>query len=83
MKMKKCRGCNKGRILGGGMIETDHDECKGTGEVPDYSESIEKVRALDPTMTTEQAEKIFMDEMINVEKEAKHGKKRKRKENIN
>jgi hypothetical protein len=77
MSMRKCPGCNRGRIMGGGFIETDHDECQGTGEIPDYTESIEKVRALDPSMTKEQAERIFMDEMTNVIKEEKNGKKRK------
>lgn len=59
----KCAGC--GTLMGGGMIYYDCPNCNGKGniELSHYDEAIHKIKALDASLSDDEAKKIFDDEM--------------------
>jgi hypothetical protein len=90
MAKKRCIPCGgSGKVMGGGMMLTDCDECEGYGKIvikeePDYlskdTESYQKakheVKKLDDKISDQEAEKI-LDEEIEKQKVVRLNKKDK------
>jgi DnaJ-class molecular chaperone len=89
----RCKVCTgSGRVMGGGMIMKDCDHCNGYGTVNEqsqpvikidkeskgYKEAINSIKALDSSMTDDQAKDIFEKEFAKLDsdmKVKKHSKK--------
>jgi len=83
MPITRCMNCNgSGKLMGGGMMMIDCDTCMGKGKVSDgkvsiedikntdsYREAVRNIRALNPVLSKEQAEKLFDDEFESQESE--------------
>lgn len=73
-KFVRCAMCyGSGRVMGGGMIQQDCEECDGLGKIPidAYNQAISEIKALDPNMNDERAKEIFNEEMKKIEKKEK------------
>jgi len=78
-----CSSCaGSGQLMGGGMMMMDCRHCEGRGKVyieptsesllkkedKRYQDAISKIKALDPTITDEEAEEMFKKELANLDK---------------
>ena len=82
MAKKRCIACTgSGRVMGGGMMMQDCDDCDGTGKIyiddPElefnemkatkaYKNAIDKIKNTDKNLSDEAAENIFKDEFIKL-----------------
>jgi hypothetical protein len=80
----RCKICNgSGKVMGGGMMMTECDECEGVGRVAvikddigelnvrtteSYKKAIEEICAINSSITEEQAKKMFDQELEKIEK---------------
>ena len=83
MSASRCLLCaGSGRLMGGGMIYKDCDDCGGKGKIisleivmqkdsSEYKSSLEKIKLLDDNMTNEQAKKLLDDELNKIDREEK------------
>src|SRR5690242_1838328 len=76
MPITRCMNCNgSGKLMGGGMMMIDCDNCFGKGKISDgkitiddikntdsYRDAVQNIRAMNPVLTKDQAEKLFDDE---------------------
>ena len=90
-----CQCCaGSGKIMGGGMIMRDCDECSGAGSIIEadddieylqlkatdsYKDAIQKIKKVDPELSTEDAEEIFKKELVSLRDEKIDKKDRKKK----
>lgn len=79
MALKRCKPCSgSGKVMGGGMVFTDCDECNGRGKIEiveqeidyllaknteGYNQAKEKIKKLDDKITDEQAENLLDEEL--------------------
>lgn len=91
--MKRCLSCNgSGRVMGGGMMMADCDNCDGRGKIQEaddeleylqlkttdsFKNAIDKIKKIDNTLSDDQAEKIFKDELDRTKDEKPSKKSRK------
>lgn len=81
MKKLRCATCSgSGKVMGGGMIFYDCEECDGKGKIyikeESYEQAKEKIKALDETLTDEKAKNILDEEL----RKTTHGKKQSRRD---
>lgn len=91
MPKRRCSPCGgSGKVMGGGMVMADCNHCDGRGKYDEpeddmeflltkeserYKSAVERIKTLDPNLTDAQAQKIFDDELNNVNAtDAKDGK---------
>jgi hypothetical protein len=83
-KRTRCTVCNgSGKVMGGGMMPAECDECEGLGRVAivqddieelnvrmteSYKKAIDEIRAMNSSITEEQAKKMFDQELEKIEK---------------
>jgi len=74
MIKKRCSSCNgSGKVMGGGMMYTECDECEGRGKIyvekepvidkesQEYKAAITNIKALGDNISDEQADQMFDD----------------------
>lgn len=71
---KRCTVCTgSGKIMGGGMMLQDCDECDGLGKITDLKlaekEAITKIKACDPNLTEKDAQKVLDEELTKLDNE--------------
>ena len=98
MAKVRCNTCvGSGKVMGGGMMQQDCDECDGRGklfidEAPKfeidknskhYKEAIRNIKSLHEGISNEKAEEIFEDELnkINLKDEKSNAKSSDSKDN--
>ncbi len=77
----RCKACvGSGKVMGGGMMMADCDECDGVGKIyveepfkmdkesPHYKAAIDNIKALDTSLSDKDAEAIFNKELENLDK---------------
>jgi hypothetical protein len=84
MPSKKCMVCaGSGKVMGGGMMMWDCDDCDGNGKIliieepkdsASYKEAIESIKALDPSIDDEKAKEIFDEEFKKIDDKPMDGK---------
>ena len=82
MAKVRCNTCvGSGKVMGGGMMQQDCDECDGRGKLfvdepkktvidknsKHYKEAIRNIKALNKDITNEEAEDIFEEEMTKLD----------------
>lgn len=98
MTKVRCNTCvGSGKVMGGGMMQQDCDECDGRGKIfvneepkfeidknsKHYKEAIRNIKNLHEGITNEKAEEIFEDELkkINLKDEKPNAKSIESKDN--
>ncbi len=76
MIRKRCPACvGSGKVMGGGMMMTECDDCEGRGKIydepkkepvidkasPEYKKAIRNIKKLGKDITDEQADQMFDD----------------------
>lgn len=90
---KRCVTCHgSGKVMGGGMMMYDCDDCDGRGKIAvinddiaelnirtteSYAKAIDEIKKIDPSITDEKAQEIFDKELENIQKDEKKNKGRK------
>ena len=82
MTKTRCKTCvGSGKVMGGGMLLSDCDDCDGVGKIytkepveivtssPRYQEALDKIKALDKNITDEEAKDIFNKELERIKDE--------------
>lgn len=85
MEKIRCKSCvGSGKVMGGGMIIKDCDQCDGTGKIyvkekkeqfeieknnKHYKKAIKNIKGLDNKITDQEAEKIFHEELEKINRE--------------
>lgn len=82
MTKVRCNTCvGSGKVMGGGMMQQDCDECDGRGKLfidetkkfvidknsKHYKEAIRNIKALNKNISHEEAEDIFEEEMVKLD----------------
>lgn len=91
---KRCKDCNgSGKVLGGGMMQTECDTCEGRGRIEVIKDEIEElnkrseerikraiteIKASYSKISDEEAKKIFDEELEKIEKENNSDKRKKK-----
>lgn len=81
MPKVRCNTCvGSGRVMGGGMMQQDCDDCDGRGKIfiddekefvidkhsKHYKEAIKNIKNIHEGITNEKAEEIFEDELKKI-----------------
>jgi len=93
----RCSICvGSGKVMGGGMMLRSCTECGGLGIIeeekkkdieesikstPHYKDAIDNIKALNPTITEEDAKKMFSEELKKIEDKDDEGDSNARKKN--
>ena len=83
MTMKRCINCQgSGRVLGGGMMHRDCEDCGGTGKTLDIKETDSYKNAINEiaektNISTDEATEIFDDEFKKLKDDHKSGRKKR------
>lgn len=69
---KRCTVCTgSGKVMGGGMMLQECEECDGTGKISELKiaekEAIEKIKACDDKITDQDAQKVLEEELTKLD----------------